>query len=160
MENGDREIENWRPAIGRHGTVPSGQRETPTQFLRCPRFHVRRRALLVLVLLAATVCVACDKESAERRARQAAEKMKESLPDVDGKALAQKLAPEEVRQMQQGLAAVKEYQGESNGELDQVTVNALQAFQRSQGLPDDGMWSAETKRRLQEAAAKAQPTGG
>jgi len=122
---------------------------------------LRRRPAMAcwIMLLAAVLGSACDKESAELRARQAAEKMKESLPDVDGKALAQKLPADEVRAMQQALTALKEYQGEITGELDSVTVNALQAFQRAQGLRDDGLWSSDVKRRLQEAANKAPSKG-
>ena len=122
-----------------------------------PMMSVSLGVLLVLCLIGG---VGCSKEGAELRAREAAEKMKESLPDVDGKALAQKLAPEEVRHAQQALTTLKEYQGEINGQLDSITVNALQAFQRSQGLRDDGILNDVTKRRLQEAASKAGGQGG
>jgi putative peptidoglycan binding protein len=133
----------------RSGRSPLAPRAQRRRAARCWRTAV------FLLLVGTTIWSACDKQSAELRARQAAEKMKESLPDVDGKALTQKLPAEEVRQMQQGLAAVHEYQGDVNGELDQVTVNALQAFQRAHGLRDDGVWSDATKRRLQEAAQEA-----
>jgi peptidoglycan hydrolase-like protein with peptidoglycan-binding domain len=43
---------------------------------------------------------------------------------------------------------VHEYLGEVNGKLDSVTVNAIQAFQRSRGLRDDGLLDERTKREL------------
>jgi peptidoglycan hydrolase-like protein with peptidoglycan-binding domain len=96
---------------------------------------------------------ACSKESAVARARAAAEKAKESMPDVEAKALAQKVAPEEVKRAQEALTAVHEYQGEINGELDAVTVNAIEAFQRSRGLRGNGMLTQKTERLLDEVLA-------
>jgi peptidoglycan hydrolase-like protein with peptidoglycan-binding domain len=119
--------------------------------MRCAPLSVAALA----VVLGLTLWAGCDQHSAEQRARQAAEKMKESLPDIDGAALAQKLPPEVVKQLQEQLTIVKEYQGEISGEFDSVTVNALEAFQRSHGLKDDGVLTDQTKRRLEEAAAGA-----
>jgi peptidoglycan hydrolase-like protein with peptidoglycan-binding domain len=122
--------------------------------------HAVLRAIACLAVLGLVAAAGCDKGAAERRARQAAEKMKESLPDVDGKALAQKLPAEEVRQLQQKLTVLKEYQGEITGDLDSVTVNALEAFQREQGIKDDGLLTERTKRLLAEAVDKAQRQPG
>jgi peptidoglycan hydrolase-like protein with peptidoglycan-binding domain len=121
----------------------------------------------VRILLALGLClvflwggIGCDAQSSEMRARKAAEKMKESLPDIDGKALAQNLPREDVERIQQQLTTVKEYQGEISGELDTVTVNAVQAFQRAQGVRDDGVLTAETRRLLENRAAQRRETGG
>lgn len=100
-------------------------------------------ACVTLLFLAA----ACQTDT-EARARAAAEKIKESIPDVQARALAQRVTEEEVRLAQTALRAVHEYLGEINGKLDSVTVNAIQAFQRSRGLRDDGLLDERTKREL------------
>jgi murein L,D-transpeptidase YcbB/YkuD len=110
-----------------------------------------KRSTALMALLPVLILGGCSKEQAEQRARQAAEKMKESIPDVDGRALAQEVDPEVVREAQKALIVVKEYQGEANGELDSVTVNAIQAFQRSRGIRDDGILDDRTLRLLREA---------
>jgi peptidoglycan hydrolase-like protein with peptidoglycan-binding domain len=99
--------------------------------------------------------VGCNGRSAEIRAREAAEKIKESIPDVEARALAQKTTPEQVQQTQEALKKVNEYLGEANGTLDAVTVNSIEAFQRAHGLRADGILNDKTQRVLQEAAAKA-----
>ncbi len=103
----------------------------------------------------------CETDT-EARARKAAEKIKESIPDVQARALAQPVTEEDVRLAQTALRAVHEYLGEINGKLDSVTVNAIQAFQRSRGLRDDGILDERTKQELRavlesgsEAARKA-----
>ncbi len=96
----------------------------------------------------------CSKERAEARARAAAERAKESVPDVEAQALAQKVAPEEVKRAQEALTAVHEYQGEINGELDSVTVNAIEAFQRSRGLRGNGMLTQKTQKLLDDVLAQ------
>lgn len=111
-----------------------------------------RRLLLVCATL---LFVGCNQRSAEMRAREAAEKIKESIPDVEAHALAQKTTPEQVKQAQQALQKVHEYLGEANGKLDAVTVNSIEAFQRAHGLKADGILTKKTQRALQEAAAKA-----
>jgi peptidoglycan hydrolase-like protein with peptidoglycan-binding domain len=99
--------------------------------------------------------VGCNGRSAERRAREAAEMIKESIPDVEARALAQKTTPEQVQQAQEALRKVHEYLGEANGKLDAVTVNSIEAFQRAHGLKGDGILNEGTQRALQEAVAKA-----
>jgi peptidoglycan hydrolase-like protein with peptidoglycan-binding domain len=101
------------------------------------------------------VIVGCNSHSAEMRAREAAEKIKESMPDIEARALEQKVAPEQVKQAQEALQKVHEYLGEANGKLDAVTVNSIEAFQRAHGLTADGILNESTQRALQEAAAKA-----
>lgn len=110
----------------------------------------------VAVFLAGMALVACSPEQAEHRARLAAETMRESLPDIDRAARAQRLPPEVVRSVQQQLQAVHEYQGEISGELDAVTLTAIQAFQRAQGLHDDGVLDAHTRARLAAVASAPQ----
>jgi peptidoglycan hydrolase-like protein with peptidoglycan-binding domain len=115
------------------------------------------RPVRLSVLAATTVILAltlgCSEEGSERRARDAAEKIKEAIPNRMAVALSQKAEADDVRQAQEVLTRLKEYMGEVNGTLDAVTVNAIQAFQRAQGLDDDGILDDKTKRLLKEAAA-------
>ena len=111
----------------------------------------------LLIVAACCALAACTGKDAETRAREAEKKIKESIPDVVGVALAQKVSPEQIKQAQEELKALSEYLGETNGKLDAVTVSAIQAFQRTQSLKADGMLTDKTMRLLQEAAAKAPP---
>ena len=90
----------------------------------------------------------------ETRARKAAERIKESIPDVETQALAQKTTPEQVKQAQQALKAANEYQGEVTGTLDSVTVNSIEAFQRAHGLTADGILNGRTQRALEAVSRK------
>jgi peptidoglycan hydrolase-like protein with peptidoglycan-binding domain len=99
--------------------------------------------------------VGCNGRSAEMHAREAAERIKESMPDIEARALEQKTTPEQVKQAQEELKKVWEYLGDANGKLDAVTVNSIEAFQRAHGLKADGILNERTRRTLQEAAAKA-----
>ncbi|HSQ01344.1 MAG TPA: peptidoglycan-binding domain-containing protein [Candidatus Dormibacteraeota bacterium] len=110
-----------------------------------------RLALTAVVLLAA----ACSKQSVEERAREQAEKIQKGMVDVEGVAIEQKAPADVVSEVQRNLAAINEYQGEINGTIDSVTVNAIQAFQRSAGLKDDGIITDTTREKLAAAAAKA-----
>ena len=110
-----------------------------------------------VIILTVTALAACTGKDAETRAREAEKKIKETVPDVVGVALAQKATPEQIKQAQEELKALREYLGEPTGQLDAVTVSAIQAFQRTQGLKADGILTDKTMRLLQEAAAKAQP---
>lgn len=110
-----------------------------------------RTAFLGCVVL---LLAACNGHSAETRAREAAEKIKESMPDVEAKALAQKYEPAQIKQAQEALRKVNEYLGDADGKLDAVTVNSIEAFQRAHGLSADGILNEKTVRLLQEAAAK------
>ena len=113
----------------------------------------RRRAIAATLL--ALGAAACSIPSDEERAKAAEESAKQSLIAIDHEALAQKVDPEKVKQIQQQLAAINEYKGEVNGKLDQVTINAYEAFQRSNGMDPDGMLDDDTLRLLEQAAAKS-----
>jgi len=110
-----------------------------------------RRIAVIIALLA---LAACKGKSAEMRAREQLEKMKESVPDTEAKALEQKATPDEVRVAQTGLKAADEYLGDVNGQLDAVTINAIEAFQRSHGMKDNGILDERTQRLLQAVPAK------
>lgn len=86
----------------------------------------------------------CDDAERERRAREAAEQMKESIPDVHARALEQAATPEEIELAQRALTVEKEYMGPIDGKLDRVTVNAIQAFQRRHDLADNGILAGRT----------------
>ncbi len=53
------------------------------------------------------------------------------MVDPAAAALDQKVDKAVIRQVQEALTGRKEYMGEVDGKLDAVTVNAIQAFQRS-----------------------------
>jgi len=111
------------------------------------------RTSLLAALMIVMLC-GCSKESTERRAREAAEKIKESIPDVEAKALEQKVSADQVSAAQKALTAAHEYQDEVNGKLDSVTINAIEAFQRTHGLQGNGILDEKTQRLLNEQLAK------
>lgn len=121
----------------------------------------RRRSALAAALLAFGVA-ACSIPTDEDRAKAAEESAKKSLIAIDHEALSQTIEPEKVKKIQEQLAAINEYKGEINGKLDQVTINAYEAFQRSNGIYPDGMIDDDTLRLLEQAAAKSgnQPSKG
>jgi peptidoglycan hydrolase-like protein with peptidoglycan-binding domain len=112
------------------------------------------RAVGVLVALSLAVVAACGKGESERRAREAEEKIRASIPDVEARALEQQVGEGVVRAAQEQLTKLNEYQGEVNGKLDMVTVNAIQAFQRARGLKTDGLLSEDTVRLLEQASSE------
>lgn len=114
----------------------------------------RRRSALAAALLAFGVA-ACSIPTDEDRAKAAEESAKKSLIAIDHEALSQTIEPEKVKKIQEQLAAINEYKGEINGKLDQVTINAYEAFQRSNGIYPDGMIDDDTLRLLEQAAAKS-----
>jgi peptidoglycan hydrolase-like protein with peptidoglycan-binding domain len=109
-----------------------------------------RIAIAALVVLGA----ACSQQTAEDRAREQAEKLQKGMIDVEAVALEQKAPADVVSEVQRNLSAINEYQGEINGALDSVTVNAIQAFQRTAGLKDDGIITDRTREKLAAAATK------
>ena len=122
---------------------------------------IRQALLTTLILLAAS----CAGQSTEERAREAAEKIQESMPNVDAIAAAQEVDPEVVKQVQRQLTTLNEYQGEITGELDPVTINAIQAFQRSvtakkpwwrpwARLKDNGIINSRTRDELAAAVGE------
>jgi peptidoglycan hydrolase-like protein with peptidoglycan-binding domain len=112
-----------------------------------------QRSYLGLAAVIALLLVGCSRQSVEERAREAAEKMQASMIDVEAIALEQKADPTVVTEVQRNLTAINEYQGEINGKLDSVTINAIQAFQRTAGLKDDGIITEATRQKLAAAAA-------
>jgi len=114
-----------------------------------------RLAGYALLGLVALLAAGCSQRDAETRAREAAEKIKASIPNVEEHALEQKVSADEVKTAQEQLTKLNEYQGEVNGKLDSVTVNAIEAFQREKGLKANGILTTETKRLLQESTGAA-----
>lgn len=115
-----------------------------------------------LRFLVATMCglvlaAGCSGGDPEQRAREMAERMKNAIPNTEQVALQQKASEETVKQAQENLAKLDEYMGPVNGEIDSVTVNAIEAFQRSQSLKPDGLLTDRTTQALNGAAAGAQP---
>jgi len=110
-------------------------------------------ALLFAIGSLSLLSTACSDSNVETRAREAAEKIKESMPDVEAKALAQTATAEDIKLAQEALTTVKEYMGEINGVLDSVTINAIQAFQKTNGLTADGILTDKTKKLLRDAIA-------
>jgi peptidoglycan hydrolase-like protein with peptidoglycan-binding domain len=111
-------------------------------------------ALAVLAVAAALSAAGCSKQTVEERARDTLEKIQKGMVDVEAVALDQKADPAVISEVQKNLTAINEYQGEIDGKLDSVTVNAIQAFQRTAGLKDDGIISAATRQKLAAAAAQ------
>jgi len=114
--------------------------------------HRRWPALAGLAVAAALSAAGCSKQSVEERARETAEKIQKAMVDVEAIALDQKADPVVISEVQKNLTAINEYQGEIDGKLDSVTVNAIQAFQRTAGLKDDGIITAATRQKLAAAA--------
>lgn len=112
------------------------------------------RFVVASTLLLGLAAPACKIPTDQDRAKAAEESAKKSLIAIDHGALEQKVDADKVKKIQQQLTAVKEYKGDINGRLDQVTINAYEAFQRSNGLTPDGMLNDRTLKMLDEAAAK------
>jgi hypothetical protein len=112
--------------------------------------------LALLPVLGLVLCgSACTFPTDQERAKAAEESAKKSLVAIDHLALEQKVDAERVKKIQQQLTAVNEYMGPVNGKLDQVTVNAYEAFQRRNDFYPDGIFSDKQLRVLEEAAGKS-----
>lgn len=111
------------------------------------------RGIAAVLLIAATF--SCSGESVEQRARDAAEKLQGSMQSPAALALRQEVSPEQVKEAQEALTLAKEYMGDVNGVLDSVTVNAIQAFQRTHGLADDGILNERTTTLLRRLKAQS-----
>src|SRR5262245_53230254 len=123
----------------------------------------QRRVIVTACVLAGLWWVTgCGGRSIEDRAREAAEKAKDTSlgPDFEAIAVAQPIDPAVAKEVQENLAAIHEYQGEIGIKFDSVTVNAVQAFQRSVNLKDDGIVNDRTRSALQAAANAAKQGGG
>jgi peptidoglycan hydrolase-like protein with peptidoglycan-binding domain len=116
------------------------------------------RTLAALALAALASCRADDPQRAsaamEKRMRDIERLAKESIPKTQEIALAQTVDPAVVTRAQQALVALKEYMDPPSGKIDDVTVNAIMAFQRRAGLEDDGLLNEKTLERLDEAASQ------
>src|SRR6185503_2896266 len=113
----------------------------------------RRRIAMGIALAAVVVLgLGCGRKSVEDRARDAAEKIQSEQVDVEAVALDQKAPADVVSEVQRNLTAINEYKGEINGKLDSVTINAIQSFQRTAGLKDDGLINDKTREKLTAAA--------
>jgi hypothetical protein len=125
------------------------------------RWQNRARKLWPLALIALLASApGCKSKTIEEREREAADAVSRSIEDVDGIALAQQADPAVVKEVQEHLTKLHEYQGPITGKLDAVTINALQAFERSQDLKDDGIIDAEVRRRLATAAGGTSKADG
>jgi peptidoglycan hydrolase-like protein with peptidoglycan-binding domain len=114
-------------------------------------FRMLRAGSLALLVAVS----ACSHQTAEERARATAEKLTKSIIDVEAIALDQTVDAGVVTEVQTNLTKINEYQGEINGKLDSVTVNAIQAFQRTAGVKDDGIITDATRQKLAAAAGQA-----
>jgi peptidoglycan hydrolase-like protein with peptidoglycan-binding domain len=123
--------------------------------VRCWRRSAARLGPALLVLGIGCSLVACTGKSSEERQREAAEKIEQAMPEVEATALAQKVSEDAVKEVQRNLTAIHQYQGEINGVLDSVTLNALEAFQRSIDEDDNGIITDKVRRKLAEAAKKS-----
>jgi peptidoglycan hydrolase-like protein with peptidoglycan-binding domain len=65
------------------------------------------------------------------------------------------LAPDSVRELQAGLAALGYAAGELDGKIGSQTRAALHAFQRDRDLPADGYPTAEALGQVKTALATA-----
>jgi hypothetical protein len=120
--------------------------------VRSQRVRGACRGWFWTLLLPVVFLVGCSQESPTERAQKAVEEIRRSIPDPDATAIAQKTDTETVKEVQQRLTTLKEYMGEINGKLDGVTINAIEAFQRSAGLPDNGILDNRTLKKLRQAA--------
>ena len=99
----------------------------------------------------ATVTFACSGDLTQEEARLAAEKAQTGLQPLDAGALSQEVSEGTVKRAQEQLTALKEYIGPINGKLDQVTLNALEAFQRAHDIVADGRFNQKTLDALNAA---------
>jgi len=119
-----------------------------------------KRLWPLALLLVLPLAPGCKGKTIEEREREAADAISRSIQDVDAVAMAQQVDAAVVKELQEHLTTLHEYQGPINGKLDPVTINALQAFERSQDLKDDGIIDSEVRERLAAAARASAPAGG
>ena len=122
---------------------------------------MRHGSKLLAAAIVASILLGCSStdesktsEAMEKRMRDIEKRIKASMPKTQEIALEQKVGPDVVRAAQESLKKLNEYQDEPSGQIDMVTVNAIQAFQRRAGLKEDGLLDDRTLRALREAAAK------
>jgi hypothetical protein len=115
----------------------------------------RRLCLVGTALILALAAIGCNNQTIEERARDTLERIQKGMVDVEAIALEQKADPAVISEVQRNLTAINEYQGEIDGKLDSVTINAIQSFQRTAGLKDTGIITAATREKLAAAAGQA-----
>jgi peptidoglycan hydrolase-like protein with peptidoglycan-binding domain len=120
------------------------------------------RTLTTGALLFALVGAGCSSgdsqataKAMEQRMREIEKKMKDSMPKTQQIAITQKVDAALITRAQEALTTLKEYMDKPSGKIDMVTVNAIQAFQRREGVPEDGLLTEELLKKIEEAAAKA-----
>jgi len=121
---------------------------------------VQRRGIashLITALVVGGIALGCSNGNPEQRAREMAEKMRKSIPNVEQIAAQQKLSPEVVKKAQEDLTKLYEYMGPITGDLDSVTINAIEAFQREHDLKANGLLDERTVSEMSQAAAAAPP---
>jgi peptidoglycan hydrolase-like protein with peptidoglycan-binding domain len=101
----------------------------------------------------AIVTAGCSSGDPEAHAREALERMKASVVNVEQKAMEQKVDSAVVQKTQEQLTKLFEYMGPIDGQLDMVTVNAIEAFQRSHDMRANGLLTGETLQELDKATA-------
>ncbi len=100
----------------------------------------------------AVAALSCSGDLTEEKARLAAERAREGLQPLDAGAMEQDLDAATVEKVQKQLTTLNEYMGPITGKLDPVTLNALEAFQRSHDITPDGRFNPETLDALDAAA--------
>ncbi len=109
---------------------------------------------LNVAALALGSLAACSGQITEEKARAAADAIKDAIKPLDHAALDQDAPQSTIERIQRELTALHEYQGPITGKLDRVTINGLEAFQRTAGFTPDGALDEDTLQAL-SAAAKA-----
>jgi len=130
------------------------------------RVLARGNLLGPVAVTVVALAVGCTAPNAEDRARAVAADIQASIRDFDGPALDQKTDKATVLEIEKNLTTLKEFMDEPDGKIDQVLVNAIQAFQRKQNeaipwwrswdrSPDDGLITEDLRRAIAAAAAAA-----
>jgi peptidoglycan hydrolase-like protein with peptidoglycan-binding domain len=114
------------------------------------------RVLCAAATVASLGLAACSSSPTDQAelGRKLAEEAKASIQAIDAEAHNQKIDPAVVKKVQEQLTVLKEYMGPINGRLDPVTLNAFEAFQRSQGMAPDGMFTPRALELLAQEAGR------
>ena len=115
-------------------------------------------SLALAAVAIAVIAIGCSTGDPEQRAREMAEKMKNSIQNIEQVAAQQKVTPEVVKKAQESLTKLYEYMGPISGDLDSVTINAIEDFQRQRDIVPNGLLTDKTTSELDKAAAAAGPS--